>query len=86
MEGAMEMECTALVGKAYYEIKLDDIAEWWVLGGRCGCCGHKGPLDRNRLERRAQNRFLRFASRFIYCTRCGNRHLNSFYIAGKLSR
>ncbi|WAX93211.1 hypothetical protein N7E70_016050 [Aminobacter sp. NyZ550] len=59
----MEMECSALVGKAYYEIKLDDIAEWWVLGGRGACCSH-----------------------FLRCTRCGNKHHNRIYIAGKLPR
>ncbi|QOF71497.1 hypothetical protein IG197_27795 [Aminobacter sp. SR38] len=82
----MEMEVTALVGKAYYEITLDDIAEWWILGGVCGCCGHKGPLNRDWIERKAQNRLLRFASRYIHCKRCGNGHLNRFYIAGKLPR
>ena len=82
----MEMTCSALVGKAYYEIRLDDIAEWWILGGHCGCCGHKGRFDRAKLERRAQIRFLRFASQFLLCTKCGNKHHNAIYIAGKLPR
>ncbi|WP_395451221.1 hypothetical protein ACHMW7_16345 [Aminobacter sp. UC22_36] len=82
----MEMEVTALVGKAYYEITLDDIAEWWILGGRCACCGHQGPFNRDRLNRRAQNRLLRFASRFLICTRCRNKHHNRIFIAGKLPR
>lgn len=83
----MEMEVSAVVGnKAYWEVTFEDIAEWWILGVRCGCCSHKGPIDRAKLERRCQQRFLRFATRFTVCKKCGNRELNSIYIAGKLPR
>lgn len=81
------MELTEVVGgKAYWDITFDDIAEWWVLGVRCGCCGHQGMVDRDWLKRRSGAKFVRFAMKFTRCTRCGNRHHNSVYVAGKLPR
>lgn len=72
--------------KPYYAITFQDIAEWWVLGAKCGCCGHSGPINRRALERRSGGGNVGAAAKFIRCTKCGNRFHNIVNIAGKQPR
>lgn len=81
------MELTEIVyNKSYWEIRFEDIPELWILGVRCGCCGHEGPTDRDKLRRNSGEAYIRFSTRITKCTKCGNRDLNRIYIAGKLRR
>lgn len=80
------MELSELTGKVYYEVRFEDVADWWVLGARCGSCGYEAPIDRDRLQRRSGEAYLRFAAKYIRCTACNNRHHNRIYVAGKLPR
>lgn len=73
-------------GKAYWEIRFEDIPEWWVLGVKCGCCFHKARIDRDRLQRRCKGGFVRFGTKYCRCTKCGNTELHELYVAGKIAR
>ncbi|PWJ93503.1 hypothetical protein C8D77_101182 [Mesorhizobium loti] len=81
------MELTEIViDKPYYAIRFEDIAEWWILGVRCGLCRHEAPVDRDRLKKRSGEQYLRFATKFCRCTQCGNMDHHRVYVAGKLPR
>ena len=83
-----KMELTAVVPhKAYWQIEFADIADWWILGIRCACCGHEAPIDRYRLERRSSQRYVRFATKLCRCKSCRTRSdMHRVFIAGKLPR
>lgn len=81
------MDLTDIVyNKSYWEISFEDIPEWWALGVRCGCCGHSGPVDRDKLRLRSGAAYIRFSTYCTVCTKCGNRKLNRVYAVGKLPR
>ena len=77
----------AVPGKPYYAICLEDVPEWFVLGGKCFLCDHQGAVDRWAVRRRWGDGFVRFAiDPRLRCTRCGNRHHNTTVVFGKLPR
>lgn len=74
-------------GKAYFDIRFSDVPDWYVMGGACMACTHKGPCDRWKVERRwGKDTKLRDVDRKLKCTGCGNRHHNRFVIVGKMGR
>lgn len=75
------MELTELVtDKSYWEIRFEDIPPTTALGARCGCCGHEAPVDYARLKKRSGEAYLRFAVRYVRCTKCTNRDHNRIFI------
>lgn len=73
------MELSALTGKVYYEVRFEDIPSYVPLAARCGCCGHEAPVDREHLQKRSQEAYLRFAARFVRCTKCSNIYHNRIF-------
>ncbi|QKC99148.1 hypothetical protein [Mesorhizobium sp. NZP2298] len=79
------MELTELVtDKSYWEIRFEDIPPTTQLGARCGCCGHEAPVDYARLKTRSQEAYLRFAARYVRCTKCRNLYHNRIFVFAKV--
>ncbi|MGN8152552.1 hypothetical protein ACTJK5_09785 [Agrobacterium sp. 22094] len=64
------------------DITLGQLEEWYVLGGRCARCRHKGLFDRWEQARRLGKRvYLTTLESKLVCTGCQNRIGNKLTIA-----
>lgn len=60
---------------------LQDVPQWYELGGRCSICPHAALLDRWEIARRyGRKRFIITLEPKLRCTRCGNREANDFVL------
>lgn len=65
---------------------LAELAEWYVLGGKCSACSHQGWIDRWECARRFGRRAIIVALMpRLRCTACGNRRGNTM-VTGKINR
>ncbi|MEY9198476.1 hypothetical protein ABIA16_003592 [Sinorhizobium fredii] len=65
---------------------LSDLEEWYVLGGQCSKCQHKGWIDRWDVARRFGKRiYIMMIAPKLRCTVCGNKRGNSLQ-TGRLKR
>jgi hypothetical protein len=68
------------------KVTLGTLEQWYVLGGRCAKCGHKGWIDRWEEQRkRGKGVYVASLAAFLKCTGCQNRNGNSLTL-GKLKR
>jgi hypothetical protein len=68
------------------DIPLGELEEWYVLGGRCARCRHKGLFDRwEEARKRGKGVYLSTLESKLRCTGCQNRIGNRLTI-GKLRR
>ena len=64
------------------DITLAQLEEWYVLGGRCASCRHKGLFDRwEQARRRGKGVYLATLESKLVCTGCQNRIGNKLTIA-----
>lgn len=62
------------------------LSEWYVLGGRCVKCGHRGWIDRRALQRLyGKDKHIAELRPFLRCRPCKNKGDNE-WIMGKLPR
>lgn len=62
-------------------LNLEKLSEYYILGGECDRCGHKGLLDREQIGGRfGRQTFLKDLRNNMMCLECGNRKGNSFTI------
>ncbi|MGK9200441.1 hypothetical protein [Sinorhizobium meliloti] len=62
-------------------INLTKLSAYYVLGGECGRCGHKGWIDREVVRRRfGAETFLKDLRNNLVCLECENRKGNTFTI------
>lgn len=75
---------TVVTGKFYFQIRFEDVPPQYILGGRCFCCRHRGPVDRHRIERKhGKVTDLQWIARhYLRCMVCGNRYENAFTVVG----
>ena len=74
---------TVVTGKFRFQIRFEDVPAEYILGGRCFCCRHRGPVDRHRIERRwGAVTQMDWVERYLRCLVCGNRHENNFTVVG----
>lgn len=65
---------------------LADLAEWYVLGGLCSKCAHKGWIDRWEVARRHGKRTIIVTLMpKLRCTACGNKRGNTLQ-TGRIKR
>lgn len=65
---------------------LGQLAEWYVLGGMCSRCSHKGWIDRWEVARRfGKSIIIVSLMPRLRCTGCGNKQGNTLTSA-KLKR
>jgi hypothetical protein len=74
---------TVVTGKFRFQIRFEDVPGQYILGGRCFCCNHRGPVDRHRIERKwGAVTQMRWVEHHLRCLVCGNRSENSFTVVG----
>ena len=74
---------TVATGKFYFQIRFEDAPQQYILGGRCFCCNHRGPVDRKRIEKRwGAATQMRWVDRYLHCLVCDNKIENMFTVVG----
>lgn len=65
---------------------LAQLEEWYVLGGKCARCAHKGLVYRWEVARRfGRNSLIAALAPRLRCTSCGNKG-NNTWVTRKLRR
>lgn len=65
---------------------LAQLEEWYVLGGKCARCAHKGFVDRWEIARHfGRNAVIAALMPRLRCTSCGNKG-NNTWVTGKMRR
>ncbi len=82
MNAAARTTSAAATPNAQIDITLGQLEEWYVLGGRCARCRHKGLFDRwEQARRRGKGVYLTTLESKLVCTGCQNRIGNKLTIA-----
>ena len=66
--------------------KLSGLAEWEVIAGKCGKCGHFGWLDKKKLRGALGDLMIFQIRRRLRCRECWHRGKGTALVIGKLSR
>lgn len=86
MTAAVSATSAAATPSTQIDITLGSLEEWYVLGGRCARCMHKGIIDRWEQARlRGKGVYLTTLESKLTCTGCQNRAGNRLII-GKIGR
>lgn len=65
---------------------LAQLEEWYVLGGKCARCAHKGFVDRWEIALRfGRSAVIATLMPRLRCTSCGNKG-NNAWVTGKMRR